>query len=382
MRADNESEKIASINSEISRLELQLRHTTRPLTMGMSDHHVLGVAATDVNYNRILPAIKSKIESMPALDLIHFDDTVRKAEADAKANAYHAIKHLIMYSPRESPLKLATAESLTGGLIFSTLVDVPIGGVHKYGAFGVYDTEAKRTFLGVDAPDVYTHLCAHQMAVGVLRNSNASVAIAVTGNAMPLQGKSCNMDELKQLGEVFIGIAGYMVDGNIRVSTKVYNFCHSDYGGDSFAEAWFDTVVKETKLSELLISRQTDDETGQLADFSNLMDGYNQYINTALLSKFIRLQTTIQAFKDLCVFIQRGGNHVPAHIQRTEPASASLKLLRGQNRGNNAVINATKGIEIFVVNSGSIAPTTPRSDENNGCNCIDKFNAIVLPKHT
>ena len=74
-------------------------------------------------------------------------------------------------------LSLATAESLTGGLIFSTLVDMPLGGSTKYGCFSVYDTDAKRIFLGVTAPDVYTHRCATEMAVGVLKNSNARLQL-------------------------------------------------------------------------------------------------------------------------------------------------------------------------------------------------------------
>ena len=66
-------------------------------------------------------------------------------------------------------LSLATAESLTRGLIFSTLVDMPLGGSTKYGCFSVYDTDAKRIFLGVNAGDLYTHRCATEMAVGVLK---------------------------------------------------------------------------------------------------------------------------------------------------------------------------------------------------------------------
>jgi PncC family amidohydrolase len=105
--------------------------------------------------------------------------------------------------------QVATAESLTAGLITSTLVDIPFGGYLKYGCFGVYDTDAKRTFIGVKNEDVYTHKCAKEMAIGTLKNSNATISIAVSGNAMPLN------EDYKRLSETFISIAGYKDDNTI-----------------------------------------------------------------------------------------------------------------------------------------------------------------------
>jgi nicotinamide mononucleotide (NMN) deamidase PncC len=58
-------------------------------------------------------------------------------------------------------------------------------GDHKYGAFSVYNTDAKRVFLGLRVENVYTRRCAKEMAEGILKNSNATIGIAVTGNAMP-----------------------------------------------------------------------------------------------------------------------------------------------------------------------------------------------------
>ena len=65
--------------------------------------------------------------------------------------------------------KIATAESMTGGLIFSTLVNIPLKGPNKYGSVSAYDTEAKRTLLGVKTNDIYSHECAKEMAIGVLK---------------------------------------------------------------------------------------------------------------------------------------------------------------------------------------------------------------------
>jgi nicotinamide mononucleotide (NMN) deamidase PncC len=106
--------------------------------------------------------------------------TIDNYKNNAQKTAYYLIDTCIKINTNTSILhKITTAESLTAGLIMATLVDIPIGGLHKYGCFGVYDTDAKRVFLGVKVKDVYTHLCASQMSIGVLQNSNASIAIAV-----------------------------------------------------------------------------------------------------------------------------------------------------------------------------------------------------------
>lgn len=90
---------------------------------------------------------------------------------------------------------IAVAESLTGGLVVSALVDVPGASAAVRGAVVAYATEAKASVLGVDAdlldaqgpvhPDV-----ARQMAEGVRRvfdvdGAPADVGLATTGNAGP-----------------------------------------------------------------------------------------------------------------------------------------------------------------------------------------------------
>ena len=373
------------IDLELERLELELGYC-KGSSMGLGLKHTgtaLGAAA--IHYGGITPENLDKISWVAPFDVINFDEVVRRTEADARLNAYNLIKHLMMFSPANGPLKLATAESLTGGLIFSMLVDVPCGGEYKYGAFGVYDTEAKRTLLGVNAPDVYTHLCAHQMAVGVLRNSNATVAIAVTGNAMPLQGNKCNMDELKQLGEVFIGVAGYDVDGNIIVQTKVYNFCDEQYGGSNFAGAWYDTVMTESALAEQVESFR-DTESGVMNKFQTLVNGYNPYICTSLLSRFIRSCTASQAFSDACKFVKAHGLQIPKHLIRTEAVSDFLKNAQGTCTSNNLLLNTNRSIAlagpppstITTRNVGKIEPYTDRS-AHNGKHCLGKFARLNAP---
>lgn len=88
----------------------------------------------------------------------------------------------------EIELKLATAESCTGGLVASLLTDVP-GRSHAFErGFVVYTDEAKSELLGIDLGLIRRHGAvsepvARAMADGALARSHADIALAVTGYA-------------------------------------------------------------------------------------------------------------------------------------------------------------------------------------------------------
>ncbi len=127
----------------------------------------------------------------PSFDMLHAEDVLHEVRSRAHKKAYDLLSYIAsIKSVNNQTHKIATAESLTAGMMFSTLVDISLFGSYKYGCFSVYDTDAKRTFLGVKVKDVYTHRCAKEMAEGILKNSNATIGLAVTGNAMPYQGIS------------------------------------------------------------------------------------------------------------------------------------------------------------------------------------------------
>jgi nicotinamide-nucleotide amidase len=94
----------------------------------------------------------------------------------------------------EAELRLATAESCTGGLIASLLTDVE-GCSHAFErGFVVYTDEAKREMLGVEAELLSRHGAvsepvARAMAEGALARSDADIVLAVTGFAGPTGGK-------------------------------------------------------------------------------------------------------------------------------------------------------------------------------------------------
>ena len=91
---------------------------------------------------------------------------------------------------RERGLKIATAESCTGGLLAALLTELP-GSSHVFErGFVTYSNEAKSELLGVSAVLLSRHGAvseevAHAMAVGCLDRSNADLSASVTGIAGP-----------------------------------------------------------------------------------------------------------------------------------------------------------------------------------------------------
>jgi len=87
-------------------------------------------------------------------------------------------------------LKVATAESCTGGLLASLLTDVEGAGHGFDRGFVTYDAKAKQELLGLPADlvernEAVTAAVAHAMAQGALQNSKADIALSVTGFAGP-----------------------------------------------------------------------------------------------------------------------------------------------------------------------------------------------------
>ena len=117
---------------------------------------------------------------------------------------------------REKHLRVAIAESCTGGLLASRLTDVP--GSSDYVDRGVvcYSNQSKVEMLGVPDALLAEHGAvsepvARAMAEGILARSGARAAIGVTGIAGPSGG---TVD--KPVGTVAIAV---VVDGETRVRT-------------------------------------------------------------------------------------------------------------------------------------------------------------------
>jgi nicotinamide-nucleotide amidase len=96
----------------------------------------------------------------------------------------------LLESCRRAGVKLATAESCTGGLIAGTLTEIAGSSDVVERGFVTYSNEAKAELVGVSEETLRAHGAvsepvAREMAEGALRHSRADIAVSVTGIAGP-----------------------------------------------------------------------------------------------------------------------------------------------------------------------------------------------------
>ena len=96
----------------------------------------------------------------------------------------------ILAAARHLGLRIATAESCTGGMVAVALTDLPGSSDIFDCGFVTYSNQAKVRLLGVSVKSLNTHgavseAVAHEMAEGALARSGAGLAIAITGIAGP-----------------------------------------------------------------------------------------------------------------------------------------------------------------------------------------------------
>ena len=120
---------------------------------------------------------------------------------------YTCIEEAVIEKLKEKHMKVATADSCTGGLIAKRITDVP--GASEVFDCGIisYANEIKHRVLGVSEDDLnkygaVSEPVARQMAQGALKVSGADIAVSVTGIAGP-DSDSTN----KPVGLVYIGLA-------------------------------------------------------------------------------------------------------------------------------------------------------------------------------
>lgn len=108
---------------------------------------------------------------------------------------------------KKKKVRIATAESCTGGLVAATLTDISGASDVFDRGFVTYSNQSKTKLLGVPAMLIKKHgavskQAAEAMAKGALKNSDADVAVAITGIAGPTGGT-----KTKPVGLVYIALA-------------------------------------------------------------------------------------------------------------------------------------------------------------------------------
>lgn len=114
---------------------------------------------------------------------------------------------LVLDDAERARLKIATAESCTGGLVAALLTEIPGSSTVVERGFVTYSNKAKEEMLGVPG-DVLADFgavsepVARMMAEGALANSRANIAVSITGVAGPGGGT-----RMKPVGTVHIACA-------------------------------------------------------------------------------------------------------------------------------------------------------------------------------
>ena len=126
---------------------------------------------------------------------------------------------VVLQLARERNLRLAVAESCTGGMLGARLTAIPRSSDVFVGGVIAYDDTVKVNQLGVDAATLREHgavseQTAREMATGIRRSSGAQISVAITGIAGPSGGSP-----EKPVGLVWIAA---QVNDRVRTSHRVY----------------------------------------------------------------------------------------------------------------------------------------------------------------
>jgi nicotinamide-nucleotide amidase len=124
----------------------------------------------------------------------------------APTDAVDDLGRQVLTLARDRAETVATAESLTAGLVAATLADVPGASDVLRGGVVAYATDVKTSVLGVSPSLVAAHgvvsaECAVEMAERACRLLRSSLAVATTGVAGPTE------QEGKPVGTVFVAVA-------------------------------------------------------------------------------------------------------------------------------------------------------------------------------
>jgi nicotinamide-nucleotide amidase len=124
---------------------------------------------------------------------------------------------------RTRGLRLAAAESCTGGLVLARLTEVPGSSDYVDRGVVVYSNQSKSDLLGVPPDLIATHGAvsepvAEAMARGMARVAGSDLAVAVTGIAGPSGGSPG-----KPVGTVAIA-AAWIRNGHSETRVRTFNF--------------------------------------------------------------------------------------------------------------------------------------------------------------
>ena len=158
----------------------------------------------DPTRRHLLDSVHDRLEAEFGSDLVRLPEGLIDASGDAQDTSLGQVVHSLLL---ETDLRVATAESCTGGLIAKELTERAGSSAWFVGSAVCYANEAKVAVLGVREESLARHgavseeIC-REMALGALRVFGCDRALSTTGIAGPGGGS-----EAKPRGLVYIGLA-------------------------------------------------------------------------------------------------------------------------------------------------------------------------------
>ena len=192
----SESGLAEDLADEIDRVDREGGATIAFLASGMEGLKVrlTAKAASDAEVDALLADGEARVRAIAGHIVFGVDDQTMES----------VVLDLLV----DQGLKLATAESLTGGMIGTRLTEVPGSSRAFVGSIVAYDGGVKRSLLGVPDGPVVSEEAVVAMALGVCERLGADVSVAVTGVAGP------DSQEGQEPGTVWMATC---VDGEVAV---------------------------------------------------------------------------------------------------------------------------------------------------------------------
>ena len=167
-----------------------------------------------------ITAKSNTVEEVEKLILPVCEEIKNRFKEKVYAEGETTIEEVVAKMLVENNLKIAVAESCTGGMVSSALIDYPgISSVFMEGCV-TYSNEAKVMSLGVKEETLNTvgavsEECAKEMAEGVAKRHNTNIGLSTTGIAGPQGGTT-----EKPVGLVYMGIT---INNKTIVKKYIFN---------------------------------------------------------------------------------------------------------------------------------------------------------------
>ena len=169
----SESGLAEDLADEIDRLDTEGGPTLAFLASGMEGLkiRITAKAASETEADTLLADEEARVRSIVGPIVFGVDDQTMES----------VVLDLLV----DQGLRLATAESMTGGMVGTRLTEVPGSSRAYVGSMVAYDGDVKRSLLGVPDGPVVGEAAVEAMAIGVCRLLGADASVAVTGVAGP-----------------------------------------------------------------------------------------------------------------------------------------------------------------------------------------------------